>query len=334
MKKVHRPRAAMLTIPESAAGWTLIRYLGHRFATVPLAAWERKLQTGGMQWNGRTVAGDLTLAAGDQLRFLADDLPEPPVASEIQVLYEDEVLLVVDKPAPLPVHPHGSYYRHTLWWLLAGSRPDLDLFPVNRLDRETSGIVLLAKDGKTAARLQLQFAAATVRKGYLAIVEGDFPQTDRLRVEGSMGEDPIGAVRYRKRLLPAPAAGPPCRTDFSLREKRGGRSMLCIRPHTGRQHQIRATLKYLGHPVVGDKLYCRDESLFQRFLTERLTEADKRLLGMQRQALHAATLEIDHPGGQGRIGFEAPLPEDMRLFWQALPTAARAGLPFGAAGVE
>ncbi|MFA6500159.1 MAG: RluA family pseudouridine synthase, partial [Desulfurivibrionaceae bacterium] len=251
--------------------------------------------------------------------YLMPALIEPPVDSNYTVLHEDDDLLVINKPAPLPCHPGGRFFSHTLWALLKENQGLADPRLVNRLDRETSGIVLVAKN-KAAARLcQEQFAQHRVEKTYLVVVEGDFPDTP-LTVEapGWLGPDPNSAIRKKMRFYPEQNDAPPGAVEASTGFRRipgadnTNLSLLEAKPHTGRCHQIRATLLHLGFPVVGDKLYGVDEQLFLRFKEGCLSATDHARLRLPRQALHASSLRLSHPVSGKVVKFSAPLPPTLQ----------------------
>ena len=258
---------------------------------------------------------DSILAPGDRLVYLMPALIEPPVDPDYTVLHEDDDLLVINKPAPLPCHPGGRFFAHTLWALLKEHHGLAEPRLINRLDRETSGLVLVAKN-KAAARLcQEQFAQRRVEKVYLVVVEGDFPDTlQAVEATGWLGPDPNSAIRKKMRFYPEQKDAPPGAVESSTTFRRisgaldTSLSLLEARPHTGRCHQIRASLLHLGFPVVGDKLYGVDEQLFLRFQEDRLSATDHARLRLPRQALHAASLRLSHPTTGKELEFSAPLP--------------------------
>ncbi len=220
---------------------------------------------------------------------------EPPVLRSAGILYEDDDLVVADKPGNLPCHPGGRYCANTLLHLLrdrAGDGGKLRI--INRLDRETSGIVLVAKSAAMSRSLSGQFRRHTAQKEYTVLVHGDFPV--HLEARGWLVPDADSVIRKKRRFVtcsapPAPGAES-AETDFELVEARDGISRVLARPRTGRTHQIRATLLSLGFPVVGDKIYGLDETFFLRFITDALTEADRARLVLPRQALHASSLTV------------------------------------------
>jgi len=185
---------------------------------------------------------------------------------------------------------------------------------VNRLDRETSGLVVVALNPDAAKRCRRQFANRRVEKRYVAIVEGRFPEA--LEADGLLVEDAAFGRHKRRLFKPRVActegeAGEPAVTRFTLRRQVGPVSEIEAIPETGRLHQIRATLAWFGFPVVGDKLYGVDPAMFIRFCTDALTDLDRKRLRLGRQALHAAGLSFRHPRYQRPLAFDLPLPADM-----------------------
>jgi 23S rRNA pseudouridine955/2504/2580 synthase/23S rRNA pseudouridine1911/1915/1917 synthase len=259
-------------------------------------------------------------------------------------VFEDKDVMVVNKPANLPCHPAGRYFNHTLWaWLKTRHGVESPAL-VNRLDRETSGLLLVAKNAAAEAKCRTQFLQRAVVKRYTVLVEGAFP--DALRATGWLMPDPGSGVHKRRRFEPQseiPALegcpeggvgssvgnGKPVRrhaapsrewavTDFRLLRIVNDLSVVEAVLHTGRLHQIRATLHSLGFPVVGDKIYGPDPMMFVRFCTDELTADDWRRLRMTRQALHSMELEFIHPATGQQLHFEAPLPADMAAWGMAV----------------
>lgn len=249
---------------------------------------------------------------------------ETPVPVDVPVLYEDEHLLAVDKPANLPVHPTARYHRNTLIKVLAAERPELAFLSLgHRLDRETSGVMLVSKTRACDRALKKQLEAREdVEKEYVALTwgvpdRGDGART--FRYERAMMLDARNSLRVKMCISDAPGALA-ASTWFTVEAVRPGEcgrtyARVRCRLETGRQHQIRVHLASLGTPVVGDKLYGPDERAFARAADGELTEADARMLEMPRHALHAARLALPHPITGAPLDLEAPLPEDMRSFW-------------------
>jgi RluA family pseudouridine synthase len=307
-------RICTVRVGPDQAGRSLLDLVAERFTYQDREQWRRELAAGRLLHNGKPAPANRQLAAGDEICYRWPGEAEPPVALAYQVVYEDADLLVVDKPAPLPCHPGGRYFRHTLWARLRQSagldRPCL----VNRLDRETSGLVLVAKNQATARLCARQWQERRVTKVYLVLVEGDFPWVD-LEARGSLAPDPASMIRKKVRFFPASCAAPAGARSCSTRLRRlagaNGLTLVEARPVTGRCHQIRATLSGLGFPVVGDKLYGVDERLFLRFIEDRLSAEDWRRLRLPRQALHGAELSLRHPVDSRPLHFVSPLPPEL-----------------------
>jgi len=240
-----------------------------------------------------------------------------PATDELTVLYDDGRVLGVDKPAGVVVHPSGRHVSDTLIQRVHaryGGGFELEKLGAprlcHRLDRETSGIVLVALDPPAHSDVQQQFERRQVEKEYLTIVRGN---PDR---ESGVIDLPIGATRVSTVALKMQVAadGQDCRTEWNVVERFDDCALVACHPITGRQHQIRVHMHAIGHPVVGDKLYGVDDSLFERSLDDLLTDADRAELGMDRHALHNHRVVFRAPGTGERVEIESPMPNDMLEF--------------------
>ena len=246
---------------------------------------------------------------------------EGPISVEasFEVAYEDDGALAVSKAAPLLMHPVGAKEEPTLWQgvrallayeLACGGQVSL----INRLDRETSGLVLIAKTAEAAHELGCAMQQHAVRKTYQAIVRG-LPEWDAACcAEPILKMSEVAPTRVNVRQACHPT-GKPCRTEFRVLRRLPARgelppmSLLECRPITGRMHQIRVHLAYLGYPLVGDKIYGGDEGCYLSFVEEGWTPELARRLILPRHALHASRLEF--PRGGRLVCAEAALPADM-----------------------
>lgn len=242
------------------------------------------------------------------------------VCPEFSVLYEDEAVLVVDKAAPLLTHPTGDKNEPTLWHgvrellayeLACGGQVSL----VNRLDRETSGITLIAKTAEAARELGKAMQLRLLQKEYLAVVQG-LPAWDyACCAEPILRMEEVAPTRIHVRQCCHPA-GKPCRTEFEVLRRvpaHGGLpdlSLLRCKPHTGRMHQIRVHAAYLRCPLVGDKIYGGNEQNYLDFIESGWTPHLAARLLLPRHALHAAALAFPLAGCM--INVTSPMPNDMR----------------------
>ena len=313
-------RRASICVSSQNTGEALLDFLCNRFTYHGRNEWEELIHGGRVLLNGVAVSSYRPLRAGDRLEYLHSDLPEPPVEKKYSILFEDEALLVVDKPPNLPCHPGGRYFAHTLWSLLKSDHSMDTIFFVNRIDRETSGIVLIAKNGSAASHCQQQLLDGTLKKKYLVMVEGDFPG-EPVRAEGFLKRDKNSLIRKKQRFIAVNGSkkvsekAKKCCTLFHAVQKCNGKTLISAEPVTGRMHQIRATLCSLGYPVTGDKIYGVDETLFLKFINDLLTDSDLLELFLPRQALHSESLELTHPENGKRVRFFSRLPEDMAGFF-------------------
>ncbi len=243
------------------------------------------------------------------------------VVESFELLYEDDDVAVVNKAAPLLTHPAQLEHEASLWqglqqlycYDLAVGR---SLSLINRLDRETSGIVLVAKHHEAASFLGRAMQQRLMKKSYLALVYGRPAWFHASCREGILRKGDVAESEVRVRQC-CHALGKPCRTDFDIvarcapRQQLAAMSLVSCIPHTGRMHQIRAHLEHLGYPIVGDKIYSTDGKGYLSFIKQGWTAELERQLILPRHALHASRLEFPHPRTEAMLSVECPLPEDM-----------------------
>ena len=325
-------RLIRTVIPVERAGVAVLDFLALRFTYHTREEWLARIAEGRMTVNGRAIEPGQVITAGDELAYDADDIPEPPMDDRITLVHCDDELVIVDKSGNLTCHPGGRYFNHTLWALLKTRHGIENPIFVNRIDRETSGLVVVARTPAAAKELRAQFSGRTVEKRYLALVEGSFP--DACAANGWIVPDYSGEVLKKRRFEMVDsggsrgrspsrseiASGPPdpkaqwAETEFRLRSVHGPISLIDAWPHTGRLHQIRVALQALGYPLVGDKLYGVDPGLFLRFCNDQLSPEDFSRMRLKRQALHAAGLRFQHPKTERELAFDLPMPPE----WESL----------------
>ena len=307
-----------LTVDPNGAGQRLDRWLASRFPAASRARLQGLIAAGDVRLDGRASRASARLRAGQEVEV---DWPEPvaaaPQAEDIplRIVYADARLVVVDKPAGLVVHPGPGRASGTLVNALLHHVRDLSgvggvLRPgiVHRLDRGTSGLLVVAKDDEAHRDLSRQFAARTVEKEYLALVLG-IPARREGTIDAAIGRHPVD----RKRMSVRPGGGRAARSSYRVVEAFDGAALLRVRIHTGRTHQIRVHLASLGNPVAGDAPYGGT-----RLPPSRRAACRAALQGLGRPALHAARLAFDHPGTRKRLAFESPLPPELAAVLERL----------------
>lgn len=280
--------------------------------------------------DGRKLRSNHRVRAEELVLLWRAPWDEVAVPRDVPVVHEDAHLFAVDKPAGLPVHPTARYYKNTLITILRETRDDPFMSLGHRLDRETSGVLVVARSPECDRLLKKKFEARDgVDKHYLALTWGvpeGLREGEEIRVEAPLELDPTHSTRVKMRLGQTREALHAA-TRFELLARRtrdDGRAYGLVRCslETGRQHQIRVHLAAVcGAPIVGDKLYGPDEGCFARGADGELTPEDERLLELPRHALHAAELALDHPMTGERVRMQAPLPADLATFWASLAPA-------------
>jgi len=305
-------------------------YLASRFTDYSRRVVQRIIDAGGVLVNGRPVKASYHVRPGDliciRLPELPDTTPEPEDIP-IEVVYEDDLLTVVNKPPGMVTHPARGNWRGTLvnalqhhfdaLSTLAGeNRPGI----VHRLDRDTTGLLVVAKDDQTHRKLALQFELRTVHKAYLALVSG-VPERDSDYIEQPIGFHPTS--REKMAIRAVSGGGKEAVTFYEVVERFHGYALVRCQPQTGRTHQIRVHLTHIGHPILADKLYSgRDRITLGDVLGPARAEAvaadQCEVTLIDRQALHAHVLRFQHPATGKELSLTAPLPEDFARTLQAL----------------
>ena len=305
-------RQVRFTVASEQSGLRLDLFLTAREIGLSRTQIGRAVDEGQVQVNGRPGRAGRKLKTGDVVDIV---LPAArpsgviPEAIPLKILYEDASLLVIDKPAGMVVHPAAGHLGGTLVNALLHHCRDLSgiggvLRPgiVHRLDKETSGLLVVAKSNEAHRGLAGQFKRHEVKKTYQALVYGD-PKTDGGRIESAVGRHPTD----RKRMSTQSRRGRSAVTVWRVRERYRVAALLEVNIETGRTHQIRVHLTDIGHPVVGDRVY----GGAGRIRTVGDPAARARMKALDRQALHAWRLAFTHPATGETMRFASPLPKDM-----------------------
>ena len=311
-----------LEVTEETSGRRADAWLSQRFRQWSRSQMAREITAGRIQSDRRVLKPSTLLQTGEVLRISTPGIgPKGPPPPCPPVIYEDERLVVVNKPPGLLVHPAGDRWEWGIIGLVRDRCPSKRIELAHRLDRDTSGVLVLTKDGEANVFLkdQLRHRTVDLRKEYLAIVHGH-PEWSEVTVEEPIAERTDSAVRLRRGIV---ADGLYAKTHFTLRRKLQKHSIVHCLLHTGRTHQIRVHLDHTGHPILGDLLYGQPDQTFLNWMEHRNVrdrtgkpdnayfQAVRNAVGFPRQALHAWRMQIPHPDGQ-IVQLEAPLPQDLQ----------------------
>ncbi len=311
-------------VPESAAGQRIDLFLSQCCDGYSRTQIRQAVQQGGAEVDGRLVRPSVKLQASQKIRFL---MPPPAVDETIpeniplDVIYEDDGLIVVNKPAGMVVHPARGNWSGTLTSALAyrfqslsdvggPTRPGI----VHRLDRETSGVIVVAKTNAVHLHLAEQFHDRHVRKEYFAITAGSIDR-DRDEIDAPIGRHPY--QRDKMAIRENHVTSKPASTFYEVISRHGRFTQVRVKPKTGRTHQIRVHLAHLGCPILCDRLYAGHAEITASTLRS-VAETKGETPILTRQALHARILQFDHPQTGKAMTFEAPLPEDLRRVVEVL----------------
>lgn len=293
----------------------LDRFLASVLPQHSRARLQNLIRDGQLKINNRVVTkSGQELDGGEQIELLVPAAVATGLVAEnilLDIVFENKDVIVVNKPAGLVVHPAAGHARGTLIHAMLAHAPEIEgvggeLRPglVHRLDKDTSGLIVLAKNELAQRSLQDQFQSREVKKTYIALVEGHPPSANG-RVDATIGRDP----RERKRMaVVSPAKGRTALSEYKTLEKFPEHTLLEVSPQTGRTHQIRVHLAFIGCPVAGDKVYGHKR---------------KPTLPLSRHFLHAAKLSLRMPGDEQASLFEAPLPPDLQGVLDTLRSSVR-----------
>jgi len=310
--------AVELTVESRAHGWRIDHYLCRLFPNYSRALFQKAIQQHAVQVNGLPSKPSRRLKVNDRISVKLPEQPDSGIEPEnlpLSIVHEDDALIVINKAAGMIVHPGKGNYTGTLAAALqhhfdelsdvAGQhRPGI----VHRLDRNTTGVLVIAKDNRVHHKLSEQFEQREVKKTYEAITWGELT-FDSDYIETHMRVH----ARHREKMCVCPAGGSArhASTFYEVMERFSGFTHVRLQPKTGRTHQLRVHMAHLNHPIVADRLYGGRPELRMSHIDRENSAADDRVL-IDRQALHARQLEFRHPRSGQRLVFEAPLPDDMQ----------------------
>ncbi len=315
-----------MTVDPRAQGWRVDHFLSRLYPNFSRVSFQRAIENGAVLVNGATVKMSRRLKENDELEYRLPAVNHHTIEPEdipLDVMYDDDSLIVINKAANMIVHPGRGNYHGTLagalqfhFDKLSDIAGKLRAGIVHRLDRDTSGVLVVAKDNQIHHHLSKQFEERSVEKEYRAIVWGEV-QFDRDYIETHVRV----SQRNRERMMVCPPGGNSrhAATFYEVIERFRGFSFMRLCPQTGRTHQLRVHMHHLGHPIVADRLYEGHSALELSDLIDLPPEAENPVF-IDRQALHAYKLSFDHPVTGARLSFEAPLPADFLQALEAIRT--------------
>jgi 23S rRNA pseudouridine1911/1915/1917 synthase len=307
-------REHALTLAPEAAGLRFDQALAQALPQYSRARLKTWIESGAVQVDGRPLRGKDRVLGGEQVRIHAQLPAQSRVQAEampLNVLFRDRAVLVIDKPAGLVVHPGAGNVRHTLQNALLALDPKLALVPraglVHRLDKDTSGLLLVARTPEAHTALTAAMAARQITREYLAVCTGAM-------TGGGTIDEPIGRHRTLRTRMAVRSDGRPAVSHYRIERRFRAHTLVRVTLETGRTHQIRVHLAHIGFPVVGDPVYGGRRRLAKGSSPALAAE----LQAFPRQALHAARLKLTHPLTHREHEWRSPLPEDMQRLLGAL----------------
>ncbi len=299
-------------VGEEFAGKRLDLFLVNKMPRLSRTRLQKIIRSQLTRASGRPLRPNSKVELGEEITMLVPARPEPDCPRHFGVLYEDEQLMVVNKPAGLPVHASAKFYYNTLTRVLLETYGEPPPQICHRLDMETSGCLLVAFPKAVAAQLKAAFESRLTKKTYLALVHGDPPWDEAESIDLPLGlVNPDQPITIR--MTVRDDAPPACTEVRVLSRPEPGYALVECKPITGRQHQIRAHLAAVAFPIVGDKLYGHGDEPFREFCDTGMSPTLLRQFEMPRHALHAAAITFPHPS-KGTMTVECPLAADIQAF--------------------
>jgi 23S rRNA pseudouridine1911/1915/1917 synthase len=296
-------------IPNDAAGMSLLAFLAKRFRYLDKAGWLKELAANRIRLDDKLASGEEPLRGGMRLKY--EKLhQEPEVNLNYRVIHQDDGLMAIDKPPHLPMHADGPFIRNTLIHRLREDH-DEQLQLLHRLDRETSGICIVAANKEAQAKMQLQFHQSIIRKVYIAVVKGHI--SSPIRADQPIGHSSTSEIKLRRSAAPDAVHPKAASTAFEPIKHGPNKTLVRCIPETGRTHQIRVHLENLGYPIFGDKLYGHPDEHYLAFI--KRMKAGKSVFEdtskePNRHLLHAHQIYLEHPSTDLETCYEAPIPEE------------------------
>ena len=293
----------------------LDKYLASRFSYYSREKWKSVIESGLVYVNNEIPKYRKIVRKHDEITYHVERMEEPEVNKNVEILYDDGDLIIVNKPANLPVIPSGRYYKNTLHTIIS-EKLNTQIRMLNRIDRETSGCVILARTHEMASKFSKIIKKRGIKKIYLTIVENAYDLEDLFAVEGNM--IPAPSILYRRYQTFSKYEGKYSKTIFkTIKKLKNNNAVLMAKLCTGRTHQIRVHLKESGMFMVGDKIYGRHGPIiFDNFLKDKENSMFDNIF--ERQALHAYKLTFIHPFTNKKIMIKAPIPKDLKDYIKSL----------------
>ena len=281
----------------------LVDFLVRRFKYLSREDWIEAIATGAIKVNSLRVGADYVLENRDVVSYDRPRSSEPEIDKNYHIVYADEDIIIVEKNGNIPTTESGKYRRNTLINLLEEKEGYRKLYVVHRLDKETSGLILISRKKHIATLLGQQFSEQIPKKKYIAVLRGELFQKEMIVDQPIKKNIPLpGRVSIRQIISPT---GKPSQTLFKTLKTAGGLTLVQIEPFTGRTHQIRCHAEFIRYPILGDKLYGRTDQQFLALLNQEAKSEFPPFGIINRQLLHASSLEFRHPSSGEWKRFES-----------------------------
>lgn len=298
-----------LIVSDKAAGRRADVFLALRFSDWSRTTFARWIREGRVVSEERSLKPSTTLRLGERLRVYVPGIAPVEAPPELPpVLWEDPRLIALNKPPGMLMHPVGQKWAWSLLGAVREARPGAHIDLSHRLDKETSGVVMVSKDEAANRHMKQSFEQRKVGKIYWAIVRGVVPWEEE-RLDAPLGHAAGSKVNLRVGVV---EGGDRALTRFKVLRRMAAHSLVACKPLTGRTHQIRVHLEHLGFPILGDKLYGQPDEVWLEHLAHGVTDAVRAAIGFPRHCLHARALVFPHPESGQMVRVKAPLPADMR----------------------